>query len=101
MGQFGKIFKFELKNYLTNKIFVGVTVFFSLIIALVMFFPRVAEFFESNDPDIPESSQEDIYIDEDQSSEDVYVESGNDGSIMLLRYNGENSDMIKEAFSNS
>ncbi|MBO5037052.1 MAG: ABC transporter permease [Clostridia bacterium] len=101
MGQFGKIFKFELKNYLTNKIFVGVTVFFSLIIALVMFFPRVAEIFESNDPDIPESSQEGIYIDEDQSSEDVYVESGNDGSIMLLRYNGENSDMIKEAFSNS
>jgi len=101
MGQFGKIFKFELKNYLTNKVFVGVTVFFSLIIALVMFFPRVAEIFESNDAVIPEPSIEDVYTDEDISSEDVYVESGNSGPIMLLGYNGENSEMIKEAFSNS
>jgi len=101
MGQFGKIFKFELKNYLTNKVLVGVTVFFSLIIALVMFFPRVAEIFESNDAVIPEPSIEDVYTDEDISSEDVYVESGNSGPIMLLGYNGENSEMIKEAFSNS
>lgn len=39
MRQFGTIFKFELKSYLKNKIFVGVTVFLVAVIAVVMFFP--------------------------------------------------------------
>ena len=41
MKQFGKIFKFELKYYLKNKIFVGITLFLVILIGLVMFFPRV------------------------------------------------------------
>ncbi len=41
MKQLGKIFKFEFKNYLQNKVFVGVTVFFVVAIALVMFAPRM------------------------------------------------------------
>lgn len=41
MNQFGKILKFELKYYFKNKIFVGITVFLVLLIAAVMFFPRV------------------------------------------------------------
>ena len=52
MKQFGKIFKFELKYYLKNKIFVGVTVFLVLAIAVVMCFPRISAAFdkgESND----------------------------------------------------
>ena len=52
MKQFGKIFKFELKYYLKNKIFVGVTVFLVLAIAAVMCFPRISAAFdkgESND----------------------------------------------------
>ena len=40
MKQFFTILKFELKNYLTNKIFVGITVFLAVAIAVVMFFPR-------------------------------------------------------------
>ena len=43
MKQFGKILKFELKNYMTNKVFVGVTVFLMVVIVAVMFFPRVME----------------------------------------------------------
>ena len=43
MKQFGKIFKFELKYYLKNKIFVGITLFLVILIGLVMFFPRVME----------------------------------------------------------
>ena len=50
MKQFGKIFKFELKNYAKNKAFVGVTVFFMVIIAIVMFFPRITALFESDAP---------------------------------------------------
>jgi len=55
MKQFGKIFKFELKNYAKNKAFVGVTIFLMVVIAIVMFFPRITALFESNDnSDIPE-----------------------------------------------
>ncbi len=45
MKQFKKIFSFELRYYLKNKVFVGVTIFLVLLIAGVMFFPRIAENF--------------------------------------------------------
>ncbi len=49
MKQFGKILKFELKYYFKNKVFVGVTVFLVLLIAGVMFFPRVWGLIKSDD----------------------------------------------------
>ena len=49
MKQFGKILKFELKYYLKNKVFVGVTLFLVLLIAAVMFFPRISTVFEDGD----------------------------------------------------
>lgn len=49
MKQFGKILKFELKNYFQNKIFVGVTILLVVVIAVVMFFPRFLEAFESGE----------------------------------------------------
>ena len=49
MKQFGKIFKFELKNYAKNKAFVGVTIFLMVVIAIVMFFPRITALFEADD----------------------------------------------------
>lgn len=54
MKQFAKILKFELKSYFTNKIFVGVTVFLVILIAAVMFFPRITEQFK-NDKDTSET----------------------------------------------
>ncbi len=48
MKQFGTIFKFELRNYLKNKIFVGVTLLFVLVIAAVMFFPRFSGLFDTD-----------------------------------------------------
>jgi len=47
--QFKKILKFELKSYFRNKVFVGVTVFLMVLIAVVMFFPRIAELIKSDD----------------------------------------------------
>ncbi|MBQ9804892.1 MAG: ABC transporter permease [Clostridia bacterium] len=41
MKQFGKILKFELKSYLRNKVFVGVTLALVAILVVVMFFPRI------------------------------------------------------------
>ncbi len=49
MKQFGKILIFELKYYLKNKVFVGVTIFLVLLIAAVMFFPRISAMFEKGD----------------------------------------------------
>ena len=51
MKQFGKIFEFELKYYLKNKVFVGVTIFLVLAIAVVMFFPRIMSILETEDTD--------------------------------------------------
>ncbi len=60
MKQFGKILKFEVRNYFTNKVFVGVTLFLVLAIAVVMFFPRFTQASDSPDssdfPNSPESS---------------------------------------------
>lgn len=41
MKQFGKILKFELKGYLRNKIFVGITLFLVVAIAVAMFIPNI------------------------------------------------------------
>ena len=49
MRQFGKILKFELSNYLKNKAFVGVTIFLVALIAVVMFFPRIAGLIKNDD----------------------------------------------------
>ena len=49
MNQFGKILGFELKYYFKNKIFVGVTVALALLIAAVMFFPRISDAIQSGE----------------------------------------------------
>ena len=48
MKQFGKILKFELKGYLKNKVFVGITIFLVVAIAIVMFIPNIIAVFESD-----------------------------------------------------
>lgn len=49
MRQFGKILKFELSGYLKNKIFVGITAFLVIAIAVCMFIPNIASLFKSDD----------------------------------------------------
>ena len=49
MDQFGKILKFELKGYLRNKVFVGITIFLVIAIAIVMFIPNIIAAFASDD----------------------------------------------------
>ncbi len=49
MKQFGKILKFELKGYLKNKVFVGMTVLLVAVIAVVMFIPNILSLFKSDD----------------------------------------------------
>ena len=47
MRQFGVIFSHELRTYLKNKVFVGITLVLVLVMAVVMFFPRISGLFES------------------------------------------------------
>ncbi|MCH5163757.1 MAG: ABC transporter permease [Clostridiales bacterium] len=49
MNQFGKIFKFELKGYLKNKVFIGITIFLVVAIAIAMFIPNVLPLFKSDE----------------------------------------------------
>ena len=49
MKQFGKILKFELKGYLRNKAFVGITIFLVVAIAIAMFIPNIVSAFKSDD----------------------------------------------------
>ncbi|MBE6634753.1 MAG: ABC transporter permease [Ruminococcaceae bacterium] len=48
MKQFGKILKFELMGYAKNKIFVGITVFLMVAIAVVTFVPNIISAFSSD-----------------------------------------------------
>ena len=80
MKQFGKILKFELKNYAKNKAFVGVTIFLMVVIAIVMFFPRITALFESDDPS----------------------DTTADLSVMLVKADEPTqADMVKETFAAS
>ena len=49
MKQFGKILKFELKGYLRNKVFVGITVFLVVAIAVAMFIPNILSMIKSDE----------------------------------------------------
>ena len=80
MKQFGKILNFELKYYLKNKVFVGVTIFLVLAIAVVMFFPRITAMFESGDGDATDVAQ--------------------DLPVMLVKAEDPSqADMVEQAFS--
>ena len=79
MNQFGKILKFELKNYLANKVFAGVTIFLLAVIAIVMFFPRISDAVKS------------------MSGEESSTDS--ERSVMLIVSSEEGTaDYIREAF---
>ena len=78
MKQFGKILKFELKNYAKNKAFVGITIFLMVAIAVVMFFPRITALFKSGDTS--------------DTTEDL--------SVMLVKADDPTqADMVKEIFA--
>ncbi len=80
MKQFGKILKFELKSFFTNKIFVGITVFLVIAIAVAMFIPSITNAFKKDG----EGDQNEFK------------------DVMLLKsYSLETSDIMKDMFSAS
>ena len=91
MKQFGKILKFELKYYLKNKVFVGVTVFLVLLIAAVMFFPRITAMFEE-DNTVDVGDVGDVEIGEEQNQEDLPV-------MLIKAEKAELAEMVRETFA--
>ena len=79
MKQFGTIMKFELKSYMKNRIFVGITIFLVALIAAVMFFPRITAALGS----------EDDTTEQKQNKEIILVSVGN----------AEDSELIYQSFS--
>lgn len=79
MKQFGKILKFELKSYLKNKVFLGVTIFLVAAITCVLFFPRISESLKSDDT----------------------VNADNLPVMLVHCDKAENEPMIKDAFSSA
>ncbi len=78
MNQFGTILKFELKGYLKNKVFVGITVFLMAVIAVVMFFPRIMGLFS-----------------QDEAQPDA---SGDRPVLLLATHSGQYDEGLLEAF---
>ena len=80
MKQFSKILKFELKSYFKNKAFVGITIFLVLLIAVVMFFPRISALFKS----------------------DTTTDATDEMSIMFIKTeDSTQKDMLKTTFENA
>ncbi len=87
MKQFRTILGFELKNYLKNKIFIGITIFLVALIAVVMFFPRVSALMENSEP----SSDEPI-------SDSVPSQGGN-RPVLLISADAKVAESVREAFA--
>ena len=96
MKQFSAILKFELKSYFKNKIFVGVTVFLMLLIAGVMFFPRISAMLEKRDSEI--ASEQENSAAEIADGQETDNSSG-DSVIFVLTDIPEYEDMIHQAFT--
>ena len=96
MKQFSTILKFELKSYFKNKIFVGVTVFLMLLIAGVMFLPRIYAMLEKRDSELA-SEQENSAA--EIADGQVTDNSSGDSVIFVLTDIPEYEDMIHQAFT--
>ena len=70
MKQFSKIFRFEFLNYLTKKVFIGVTLILILAIVCVTFYPRVTALF-TEDTVQPDDGQKHILLVICPSEEDI------------------------------
>lgn len=86
MRQFGVIFSHELRTYLKNKVFVGITLVLVLIMAVVMFFPRIREAFDSQpEPGISQGGEAEV--------------PGEDGDLPVMYLGGVGGNEAVEIFT--
>ena len=72
MKQFKTILKFELNNLLGNKVFKGVTISIVVLMAIVMFFPRIKEMIVGNDNEEAEQTRDAVMV---VSADESYASS--------------------------
>ena len=88
MKQFGKILKFELKHYFKNKIFVGVTIFLVILIAVVMCFPRILDLVKKEETAASDVSAVMYLMSEDPTLDTVQLDLYRDAfSAAFTNYN--------------
>lgn len=75
MKQLRTVFKFELLNFYKNKVFVGITLAFVIIIAGVLSYPRVAEMFDKKDVENGE-----VIVDNSSAIKETIALQDNSGS---------------------
>ena len=88
MNQFGTILKFELLSYLKNKTFLGITIFLVVVIAAVMFFPRVSGIFIGGK-------------DKDSSGQEIVVQDEESPVMAILAKDPVQTKLVYDAFSAS
>ncbi len=80
MKQFRTIFTFEYLGYAKNKIFVGLTAILLLVMAAVLFFPRITQGKEISVPTFSESAPQNIAVasccTEDAAQTAAYLQTG-------------------------
>lgn len=96
MKQFSTILKFELWGYLKNKIFVGITVFLALLIAVIMFFPRITEAISSDNGAV---SEENVDTENGGDTSVGAVDSENDRIMLISAEENDVQHLIESAFS--
>jgi ABC-2 type transport system permease protein len=74
MKQFGIILQFELKYYFKNKVFVGVTIFLMLLLAGIMFFPRIRAGFEGGEEAVDTGERSIMLVAADSASDAALIE---------------------------
>ena len=91
MRQLKTVFKFELMNYYKNKIFVGVTIGMIVVLGILLFFPRIMEFFDGGDSQEGEDNTAIEDIADGEMSKIAFVDNAyGDGTVF---------DAISGAFS--
>lgn len=97
MKQFRKILSFELRYYMKNKVFVGVTLFLVALLALVMFFPRISAALENpNDPEVQEKEIMLVSVPQESMIE-IFVRSFPDYQV---EYTDKDAQSIQDSIRN-
>lgn len=96
MKQFARILSFELKNYFTNKVFVGITLFLVVAIAAVMSFPRLSGLFAGDGEPGGSRAVMLLCVSSEQSGELVHEYFAAAFTEHEVRLTGEDREQIQE-----
>lgn len=105
MKQFLTILRFELNNYFKSKSFVGITLALVLIIAGVLFFPRIKEtFFEEKEDETADTEKSGIMyvLGEDEEIASVYASAFAEAFVNYeVKADGKTLDEVKDMITSN